>query len=170
MANLVATAIVDGQTVLVASTNNEAVDEVWRRCNRLVLGSVVRTGATRKNATSNAEHEIAALHELRTMAEPSHNVATVAVEVDVSADQLAPGRHALAQIAITERQLRQAGEAREEHARQLGVAVTQLHQVLNGPTQPKEVEEKAGRLARAWFLGRWRRTRFRRTHGRRRRR
>ncbi|MFE1306059.1 AAA domain-containing protein [Streptomyces rochei] len=165
VANLVATAIIDGQTVLVASTNNEAVDEVWRRCDRLVPGSVVRTGSARKNATSNAEHEIAALHELRTMADPSPNVATAAVEVDVSADQLSRARDTLAHIATTERQLRQAGEAREEHARQLGVAVTELHQVLNGPTQPTEVEEKAGRLARAWFLGRWRRTRFLRMHG-----
>lgn len=165
VANLVATAIVDGQTVMVASTNNEAVDEVWGRCDRLVPGSVVRTGSARKNAKSNAEHEIAALHELRTMAEPSPNVATAAVEVDVSADQLARDRHALAHIATAERQLCQAGEAREEHARQLGVAVTELHRVLNRLAQPKEVAEKAGRLARAWFLGHWRRTRFLRMHG-----
>ncbi|WP_242440959.1 AAA domain-containing protein [Streptomyces sp. CB02923] len=60
VANLVATAISAGQTVLVASTNNEAVDEVWRRCDTLVPGSIVRTGSARKNAKSNTEHEAAA--------------------------------------------------------------------------------------------------------------
>ncbi len=70
----------------------------------------------------------------------------------MSADQLSRARDALAHIATTERSCaRPVRPAR--HARQLGVAVTELHQVLNGPTQPTEVEEKAGRLARAWFLG-----------------
>ncbi|MFB8749064.1 hypothetical protein [Streptomyces parvulus] len=75
------------------------MDEVWRECDRLVPGRVVRTGSARKNATNNAEHEIAALHELLTMADPSPNVTTAAMEADVSADQLACDRHALAHIA-----------------------------------------------------------------------
>lgn len=43
--NLVATAIAAGQTVLVASTNNTAVDEVWHRCAAMIDGLIVRTGS-----------------------------------------------------------------------------------------------------------------------------
>ncbi|MFJ9020222.1 AAA domain-containing protein [Streptomyces sp. NPDC102259] len=42
--NAVATARAAGQTVLVASTNNKAVDEVWERCEDLAPGLLVRTG------------------------------------------------------------------------------------------------------------------------------
>ncbi|MCC5479516.1 AAA domain-containing protein [Streptomyces sp. JA03] len=165
VANLVATAVTSGQTVLVASTNNEAVDEVWRRCEKLVPGSVVRTGSARKNAKSYAEEEAATLHELHTVAEPSANVATATMDVEVAADRLARVRHGLAHIATTERHLHRAGEAREEHAGQLSTSVTELLDLLGGLARPKETEEKAGRLARAWFLGPWRRTRFLRRHG-----
>ncbi|MCC5698753.1 AAA family ATPase, partial [Klebsiella pneumoniae] len=41
--NAIASAVANQQTVLVASTNNRAVNEVWQRCNRLVADSVVRT-------------------------------------------------------------------------------------------------------------------------------
>ncbi|MET8249581.1 AAA domain-containing protein, partial [Streptomyces sp. NPDC005202] len=165
VANLVATAVTSGQTVLVASTNNEAVDEVWRRCEKLVPGSVVRTGSARKNATSYAEAEAAALHELRAVAEPAPNVATAAMDVEVAADRLAQVQHDLARIATTERNLRRAGEAREEHAGQLGVSIGALHGLLGGLPQPKDVEDRARRLARAWFLGSWRRARFLRRTG-----
>lgn len=47
IANTVATAVAAGQSVLVASTNNKAVDEVTERCNRIQPGLVVRTGSTR---------------------------------------------------------------------------------------------------------------------------
>jgi hypothetical protein len=43
--NLVATAVAAGQTVLVASTNNTAVDEVWHRCTAIIDGLIVRTGS-----------------------------------------------------------------------------------------------------------------------------
>lgn len=108
VANLVATAISAGQTVLVASTNNEAVDEVWHRCDTLVPGSIVRTGSARKNAKSNAEHEAAALHALRTGPEPSSTVATAAMEATLAADRLTEVRRDLAHIAETELRLRRA--------------------------------------------------------------
>ncbi|GAA1540819.1 hypothetical protein GCM10009678_24100 [Actinomadura kijaniata] len=47
---LVATAVAAGRTVLVASTNNKAVDEVKRRCDELAPGLLVRTGAQRYRA------------------------------------------------------------------------------------------------------------------------
>ncbi|MFE0640089.1 AAA domain-containing protein [Streptomyces sp. NPDC058877] len=160
VANLVATTISAGQTVLVASTNNEAVDEVWRRCDTLVPGSIVRTGSARKNAKSNAEHEAAALHALRTGPEPSSTVATASVEAALAADRLAQVRRDLADIAETELRLRRAGEARDNHADQLGITVAELQDLLGRLPRPRELEDKARRLSRARFLGSWRRARF----------
>ncbi|MFI9626991.1 AAA domain-containing protein [Streptomyces sp. NPDC052042] len=165
VANLVATAIAAGQTVLVASTNNDAVDEVWRRCDELVPGSVVRTGSARKNGTSNAEHEAAALHALRTGPEPSTTVSTASMATALATDRLAEVRQGLAHLAKTEARLRQAGEARAHHAEQLGTTVTELQDLLGGPPRPRELEDKARRLAHARFLGSWRRARFLRTTG-----
>lgn len=45
--DVVATTVAAGKSVLVASTDNGAVDEVWRRYDELVPGSVVRTGSRR---------------------------------------------------------------------------------------------------------------------------
>ncbi|WP_109003336.1 caspase, EACC1-associated type [Streptomyces rishiriensis] len=165
VANLVATAISAGQTVLVASTNNEAVDEVWRRCDTLVPGSIVRTGSARKNAKSNAEHEAAALHALRTGPEPSSTVATAFMEATLAADRLTEVRRDLAHIAETELRLRRAGEARDHHAEQLGIAVAELQDLLDRLPRPRELEDKARRLSRARFLGSWRRARFLRGTG-----
>ncbi len=165
VANLVATAIAAGQTVLVASTNNDAVDEVWRRCDKLVPGSVVRTGSARKNGKSNAEHEAAALHALRTGPEPPTTVATASMATVVAIDRLVEVRQGLAHIAETEARLRQAGEARAHHSEQLGSTVTELQHLLAGTPRPRELENKARRLAHARFLGSWRRSRFLRTTG-----
>ncbi|WP_435604366.1 caspase, EACC1-associated type [Streptomyces sp. bgisy130] len=163
--NLVATAVSAGQTVLVASTNNEAVDEVWRRCDTLVPGSIVRTGSARKNAKSNTEHEAAALHALRTGPEPSSTMATASMEATLAADRLTKVRRDLAHIAETELRLRRAGEAREHHAEQLGIAVAELQNLLGRLPRPRELEDKARRLSRARFLGSWRRARFLRGAG-----
>ncbi|MCU8590809.1 MULTISPECIES: caspase, EACC1-associated type [Streptomyces] len=165
VANLVATAIAAGQTVLVASTNNDAVDEVWRRCDKLVPGSVVRTGSARKNGTSNAEHEAAALHALRTGPEPSTTVATASMATVVATDRLAEVRQGLAHLAETEARLRRAGEVRAHHSEQLGSTVTELHHLLGDTPWPRELGKKARRLAHARFLGSWRRSRFLRATG-----
>lgn len=164
VANLVATAIAAGQTVLVASTNNDAVDEVWRRCDELVPGSVVRTGSARKTG-SNAEHEAAALHALRTGPEPSTTVATASMATVLASDRLAEVRRRLAHIAETELRLRQAGEARAHHAERLGTTATRLRELLGGPPLPRALEDSARRRSRARFLGSWRRSRFLRKAG-----
>ncbi|MFR9724380.1 caspase, EACC1-associated type [Streptomyces sp. MS19] len=165
VANLVATAIAAGQTVLVASTNNDAVDEVWRRCDELVPGSVVRTGSARKTGKSNAEHEAAALHALRTGPEPSTTVATASMATVLATDHLAEVRRHLAHIAETELRLHRAGEARARHAEQLGITVTALQELLGGPPRLRKLEDKARRLSCARFLGSWRRVRFLRKAG-----
>ncbi|MFC9746693.1 caspase, EACC1-associated type [Streptomyces niveus] len=165
VANLVATAIAAGQTVLVASTNNDAVDEVWRRCDKLVPGSVVRTGSARKNGKSNAEHEAAALHALRTGPEPPTTVATASMAAALATDRLAEVRQGLAHLAETEARLRRAGEARAHHAEQLGSTVTELQDLFRDTPRLRELEDKARRLAHARFLGSWRRSRFLRRTG-----
>ncbi len=167
VADLVATAIAAGQTVLVASTNNDAVDEVWRRCDALVPGSVVRTGSARKNGTgkSNAEHEAAALHALRTGPEPSTTVATASMAATLATERLADVRQGLAHVAEAELRLRRAGEARAHHAEQLGTVAAVLPDLLGGPPRPSELADTARRLSRARFLGSWRRSRFLRKAG-----
>ncbi len=131
VANLVATAVTSGQTVLVASTNNEAVDEVWHRCEKLVPGSVVRTGSARSKGTNYKEREAAALHALRTVPEAMPNVPTAAMDVEVAVDHLSRVRQDHAHIARAERELRRAGEAREEYAAQLGCPAAELVNVLS---------------------------------------
>ncbi|GHE13635.1 caspase, EACC1-associated type [Streptomyces alanosinicus] len=160
VANLVATAVADGQTVLVASTNNEAVDEVWRRCENLVPGSVVRTGSS-----SYAETEAGALHALRTMPEAASNVTTAAMGVDMAAGRLTRVRQDHARTAKAERELREAGAAREEHADRLGLPVADLMALLTGSDRPDRLEGKARRLARRRLLGQWSRGRFLRKAG-----
>ncbi|MBV9022313.1 MAG: caspase family protein [Streptomycetaceae bacterium] len=158
VANLVATAVTSGQTVLVASTNNEAVDEVWRRCEALVPGSVVRTGSARTKTMSYTEAEAAALHALRTAPEPVPNVPTASMEVEVAVNRLACVRRDYARIARAEWELRRAGAAREEHALQFGLSVAELVALLKGSPQLGRLEDKARRLARRRLLGgRWRR-------------
>ncbi|MGW8376486.1 AAA domain-containing protein [Streptomyces sp. ODS28] len=166
VANLVATAVANRQTVLVASTNNEAVDEVWRRCEELVPGSVVRTGSSaRTKSTSYAETEAAALHTLRTAPEAASNVTTAAMDVDVAADQLAHVRQEYAGTATAEVELQRAGAAREEHAGQLGLSAAQLMAVLGESPRLGRLGDKASRLAGRKVLGSWFRSRFLRKAG-----
>lgn len=160
VANLVATAVTSGQTVLVASTNNEAVDEVWHRCEKLVPGSVVRTGSARTRGVNYKETEAAALHALRTAPEAVPNVPTAAMDVEVAVDHLSRVRQDHAHVARAERELRRAGEAREEHAAQLGCPVGELVNVLSELEQLDQLAGKARRLSGAWFAGGWRRNRF----------
>ncbi|MEQ4725823.1 AAA domain-containing protein [Nonomuraea sp. B19D2] len=161
--NVVATAVVNGQSVLVASNNNEAVDEVWRRCEELVPGSMVRTGSASAKTMDYTQAETTALHTLRAMPPAACTVATATMETEVARDRLSRVWQDLARVAVTERELRQAGEAREEHSRLLGMPTAELlsHLIMN----LDQVSNKAKRLARARILGTWRRTRLLRQLG-----
>jgi len=156
VANLVATAAAAGQSVLVASTNNQAVDEVWRRCNELSPGSVVRTGSS-SGATNYAEEEAKALNALLTASAPARNVATSAADLAVARDRLERVRDELTAAARTERALHRAGEAREAHAARLGRQVADLVSLLQSVTDPSALSRKASRVTRARVLGELRR-------------
>ncbi|NDU73858.1 AAA family ATPase [Actinomadura sp. DSM 109109] len=160
VANLVATALADGQRVLVASTNNEAVDEVHRRCERLAEGSVVRTGSVKHRQT-----EANTLEALKALAPPGHNVETAGAQLGVTAEDLLAARRELARTAMTERDLRHAGQAREDHAADLDLPLDELIRILNDHGPPDVLASRAERTASAGFLGEWRRRRFLRRLG-----
>ncbi|MGA5818817.1 AAA domain-containing protein [Kitasatospora sp. NPDC094028] len=155
VANLVATALAAGERVLIASTNNQAVDEVWQRCEQLSPGSVVRTGSTGREVDYR-EIEAATLRGLLEVSTPDRNLTTAGLEVDVAADQLSRVRKEFAQVASTERALRQAGEAREQHADRIGTPVGDLIDLLAGSDLDKLARKAAG-LSRARFFGERRR-------------
>jgi hypothetical protein len=160
VANLVATAQAAGEKVLVASTNNQAVDEVCGRCERLVPGSIVRTGSRRYR-----EAEAAALEALRTMQAPASNPQTARARLDAAGDRLHAVRLELDRVASLERALREAGEARDEHAAELGSSVAELLGLLRGYGVPDTVARRAERAAGAKVLGEWRRKRLLRRLG-----
>ncbi|MCM2429338.1 AAA domain-containing protein [Streptomyces sp. RKAG337] len=159
VANLVATAVAAGQSVLVASTNNQAVDEVWRRCEQLSPGSVVRTGPAGGDPDY-AEAEATTLRQLMVSPAPAVNITTAGMDVDVANDRLDAVRQQLARSAHTERVLREAGEDREQHAARLHLPVSALLGLLAAVRDPGALEQRATRRATARLFGEWRRRRL----------
>ncbi|TDD94633.1 caspase, EACC1-associated type [Actinomadura rubrisoli] len=157
VANLVATAEAAGEKVLVASTNNRAVDEVWERCEKLVAGSIVRTGS----ADYKTRAEAAALQSLSLVEPPACNVQTARMRLTVAAETLEQARAALDRTVRAELRLREHGEAREEHAAELQMPVDRLAETVRDDT----VAQRAERIASARFLGEWRRKRLLRRVG-----
>lgn len=157
VANVVATAVAAGQRVLVASTNNQAVDEVCRRCEALAPSSVVRTGAYRYR-----EDESAALGALRNASPPKHNTETARMRLDLAVEHLGRAREELAHRARGERTLLKAGRDREEYAVRLRLSVADLAELL---PDPQALEHKAERAAAARLLGERRRRRLLRRLG-----
>jgi RecA/RadA recombinase len=115
--NVVATAVAAGQSVLVASTNNRAVDEVTERCADLARGLVIRTG-NKENLKKERQ-----LHQrLLTEAQPrSGSVPTIAGELSAARRQLDAWRKDLAAQVERETRLRRACEARSAAAESLGL-------------------------------------------------
>ncbi|QXJ21584.1 caspase family protein [Actinomadura graeca] len=156
VANLVATAEAAGEKVLVASTNNRAVDEVWERCEKLVPGSLVRTGSSEHKGRT----EPAALQALHSVAPPECNPETARVRLTVAEEAMAAARADLARRATAERRLLEHGQARERHAAALGVAVDRLTGHV-----PPDLARRAEQAASARFFGEWRRARLLRRVG-----
>lgn len=162
--NAVATAVAAGQKVLVASTNNTAVDEVWQRCRRLLPGLLVRTGS-RTGAINYADNETAELTQLVTLGPASINPSSARAALHQKHATLDAARSRLAEIATRERELLHVALARERLADALGGTVEELTDRFGGDDRLARWERRARRCADAGLLGAWRRRRFLRSLG-----
>lgn len=157
---VVATAVAAGQTVLVASTNNEAVNVVADRCDAISPGLLMRTG----NAAA-LEREAAKLEQLlsRSAEPPGRGTATVAGDLRNRHARALAHRAEAARLVGDEMALVELLRQRAQEADALGLAV----ELLKGLWADDETdrlsrwEERARGAAQArWFgFGRWRRGR-----------
>lgn len=157
VANLVSTAVSAGQSVLVVSTNNRAVDEVWERCEQIVPGSVVRTGS-RSGPRDYRKAEADTLTELQDAQAPTVTAATRRAELVLALEELRRVRTDLGRKARAEQQLYVAGSERERAAEDWPGAL------------PQDVAlpmwaARARKLAAARWFGDRRRARFLRKAG-----
>ncbi|THA24038.1 hypothetical protein E4198_04190 [Streptomyces sp. RKND-216] len=109
--NAVATARAAGQTVLVASTNNKAVDEVYQRCEALAPGLLVRTG----NQTA-VEEELRTLEQLTRSVQPHQTSQMHGGELRNHLRDQQALRRQLAEAARRERELADLGRQRYSYA------------------------------------------------------
>jgi AAA domain/Caspase domain len=135
VANLVATAVTAGHSVLVASTNNQAVDEVVRRCDSIMPGLALRTGNQAER-----QREADALEKLLSWrgdhADPATSWHTLRLRTD-DVDQV---RSRLRDQAIVEVELARLVQQRETQAKAVGFGVGEL---------PSELVADEG--LRTWF-------------------
>lgn len=111
--NAVATARAAGQTVLVASTNNKAVDEVWERCEAVAPGLLVRTG----NQAA-VEEELRTLEQLTRSVRPHQSSQMHRGELRNHLREQGALRRQLAEAAHRERELADLGRLRFSYAGQ----------------------------------------------------
>ncbi|MEU6049737.1 AAA domain-containing protein [Streptomyces xanthochromogenes] len=157
---VVATAVAAGQSVLVASTNNEAVNVVAERCDAISPGLLMRTG----NAAA-LEREAAKLERLlaQPAEAPGRGAATVAGELRNRHARSAAHRSEAARLVGDEMRLLEFLRQRARQTEELGLPVELLEAAwADGGASPlARWEERARRAADAgWFaFGRWRRGR-----------
>ncbi|EWM17858.1 AAA domain-containing protein [Kutzneria sp. 744] len=158
VANLVATAVANGQKVLVASTNNKAVNVVSDRCQELVPGSVVRTGSSRP--VNYRERERDSLQLLATITPPPVNSSTALARLAMARRDLDVVTKAMADKAEAERKLLATGQSRDRAAADLGRSTAELRAVFATVVNLDAHAAKASRLAHARLLATWRRRRY----------
>ncbi|WP_017595605.1 caspase, EACC1-associated type [Nocardiopsis potens] len=109
--SVVTTAVAAGESVLVASTNNTAVDEVVRRANGLLPGVdlVVRTGNAEKQ-----KNEAEILTRLRTVRLEAANGRTGAERLDLHQRGLADAQAILEEAGAAERRLAVSAPVRDQ--------------------------------------------------------
>ncbi|WP_347343473.1 AAA domain-containing protein [Streptomyces sp. AV19] len=156
--NAVATARAAGESVLVASTNNKAVDEVWERCEELVPGLVIRTGS-RGGERDNIEDELDGLEHLAHLAELPQGSAALRGELRNSLRERLTVRERLSEVAVRERTLAGAGSRRQAYADEQRHDVAALVAGLGADAGVERWLPGARRTSRARTFGRWRRQR-----------
>lgn len=159
ISNLVATAVCAQRTVLVASTNNQAVDEVVDRCNTQVPGLLMRTG--------NQEYKQRQQDALAQLLQLSTRTASTTVTTAAAAHAHALGQHEQARRNVTtqaelEQRLLSCGRERrliETKLAEIDVTVpatlTQSDEALL-----QKWRSKTAKVARASLLGSYRRRRL----------
>lgn len=148
--NAVATARAAGQTVLVASTNNKAVDEVWERCEALAPGLLVRTG----NQTA-VEHELRALEQLTRSVRPHQSSQMYRGELRNHLRGQDALRRQLAVIARRERELADLGRLRFSYAEQHHADPRTLATALGDDVSLGRWLRRARAAVRLGVLGGW---------------
>jgi hypothetical protein len=157
---VVTTAVAAGESVLVASTNNEAVDVVAQRCDAISPGLLMRTG----NAAA-LEREAARLERLldQPMEAPGRSSATVAGELRNRHARAASEGAEAARLVGEEARLLELMRERARRVGELGLPVELLERAWAGSEVAllARWEERARKSAGAgWFsFGRWRRGR-----------
>lgn len=164
--NVVATAVGAGQTVLVASTNNRAVDEVWERCAQAVPGLLVRTGSTSGEIDYRKQEQIA-LRGLLELSAPGANTATWQARHTVATGEYRDAMARFADHARLERNLLEAGRKRQDARRALPRAAESVATRLSQSTDEdlERCRAIADRLVKARVFGTARRRRFLRSVG-----
>ncbi len=148
--DVVATAVAAGQHVLVASTNNRAVNEIHERCERIRPGLVLRSG-NRDTLPIEAEG-------LAALLAPAPRGATTETRRAAFATSVQKRRQAEAKLTDTaenDAQLLSLARARQAAEQALGFTAAKLADRL-GPGWGK----RASRLSRVWFFGAARRRWF----------
>jgi len=112
VANLVATAVAADHSVLVASTNNKAVDEVVWRCQSIMPGLILRTGSEAER-----HREADALDELLSWPGESTDLATSRHTLRLRSDDADQLRSRLRNQATVEAELATLVQQREAHAK-----------------------------------------------------
>ncbi|CAL9424473.1 caspase, EACC1-associated type [Streptomyces sp. enrichment culture] len=159
---VVTTCVAAGQSVLVASTNNEAVNVVAERCDDIAPGLLMRTG----NAEA-LEREAAKLERLlaEPVEAPRRGSATVGGELRNTRGAAQRLRTEAAQRVGEETRLLELLRDREERATGLGLPLPLLERAwasdTDGPAPLDRWADRARRTAGArwWQLGEWRRGR-----------
>ncbi|WP_405007696.1 AAA domain-containing protein [Kitasatospora purpeofusca] len=155
---LVETCIQAGQSVLVASTNNEAVNVVANRCEDIAPGLLIRTGNSKA-----LQEEATKLERLlrETLPTPERSSATVAGELRTTAARLNDQRRAIGRHVLKELQLTELHRRRESHAKTLEVPGSLLLAAwANDDEALQRWEVRARKALRArWVAPGWRRSR-----------
>ncbi|MGW6557124.1 caspase, EACC1-associated type [Streptomyces hydrogenans] len=160
VAAVVATAVAAGQSVLVASTNNEAVNVVAERCDAISPGLLMRTGNSEA-----LEAEAAKLEQLlaEPVEAPARGAATVAGDLRNRHVRAAEHEAEAARLVGEEARLLELLRERERRAEELGLPVELLERAWSegGSAALAGWEDRARRAAVArWHsFGRWRRGR-----------
>jgi hypothetical protein len=154
---VVTTCVAAGQTVLVASTNNEAVDVVAERCDDIAPGLLMRTGNAQVR-----EREAVKLEQLLSgpPRPPQRSAATVAGDLRNVHTRAAVHRQEAARHVIEEERLLELLQERERRATDLGLSPALLLGIWRGGDAALERwEHRARKALKARWFGSWRRAR-----------